>query len=454
MSANAAKTDLTTGDVRAHLVRLSVPMVWGLLATISFQLADMYFLSRLGPLPLIAIGFTFPATMVVLSLIIAMGISTSSIVSRRIGAGQRDDARRMATQALMIAAMGGVLISALGLATVDPVFRAMGATDATLPLIHAFMDILYLGSAFQAVMMVGNAVLRAGGDTVSPALIMVACAVLNVVLDAGLVFGLAGLPQLGMRGAAIANVIAYFVAMLANLAVLAVRGDLVSARHLNFRGFGDTLRKFLVIALPVGLANVIQPVVTGVVIALLAGESHDAVAAYGIVARIEAFAFVVIMALAIGMGPIIGQNWGAKAFARVDRALRDAFGFVFLWSLGVAVLLIALARPVAHLFSDNDAVVHVVTLYFAIVMPSYAFGNLVNGWGSAFNAMGLPKYAFLVIVVRLVLLTLPLVWLGARLDGVMGIFLGIAVANVVAGGPGFLICRAINRKNQTEASHA
>ena len=449
----ATKTDLTTGSVRGHLIRLSLPMVWGLLATISFQLADMYFLARLGPLPLVAIGFTFPVTMAVLSLIIAMGISTSSIVSRRIGAGDRDEVMRLSTHVLMIAAIGGAAIAVIGLLTVGPVFRAMGATDATLPLIRSFMEILYLGTVFQAVMMVGNSVLRAGGDTRSPALILVACAMLNIVLDPLLIYGLYGLPRLEMRGAAIANVVSFGVAMAAGLAMLAAKGGFIARAHVNFRSFGDTLKRFLVIALPVGVANVIQPVINGVVIALLAGTGHDAVAAFGIVARIEAFAFVVIMALAIGMGPIVGQNWGAKSFARVNAALRDAFGFVFLWSVAVAVVLILLTRPIAHLFTDDEGVIRVVGLYFLIVMPSYAFGNLVNGWASAFNAMGLPKNAFLLIVIRLVGLTLPLVWLGARWHGVTGIFLGITAANVIAGGVGYGVSRSINLRQQAVISY-
>ena len=349
MGHDRLKGDLTTGRVTSHLVRLTVPMIWGLLAIISFQLADMYFIAKLGPLPLVAIGFTFPVTMVILSLIIAMGISTSSIVSRQIGTGGGDSVQRLSTHALMIAGIAGILFAVIGIATIDPVFRAMGANDSVLPLIRQFMVILYAGTAFQAVMMVGNSILRASGDTLSPALILMTCAILNIMLDPVLIFGLFGCPRLEMRGAAIANVIAFIIAMAGALYVLGIRNRFVARAHLNFAGFKDTLKRFLIIAVPVGIANIIQPLVNAFIIALLAQAGHANVAAYGIVARVEAFAFVVIMALAIGMGPIIGQNWGARQFDRVNRTLRDAFGFVFLWSMGVAVVLAVFARPVAGL---------------------------------------------------------------------------------------------------------
>ncbi len=425
--------DLTQGSVNGHLVRLSVPMVWGLLAMISFQLADMYFLSLLGTKPLAAVGFTLPATMVVLSLTIAMGISASSIVSRQIGGGNRDGVERLSTHALMIAGMAGIVVSVMGLFLIDPVFRAMGAEEDILPLIRDFMSVYYSGSVFLTLLMVGNAILRASGDSVAPALILVSCAVINVILDPLLIFGLFGLPRMEMKGAALANVLSCFIAMLGGLYIMACRNRVLVRHHLNFRQFRDSLKRFAIIAVPVGIANILQPLTNGAITGLLAKEGHETVAAYGIASRVEAFAFVIIMALAIGMGPVIGQNWGAGLYNRVNATLKSAFLFVTGWSLFVALILALLGHGIARLFTSEPEVLRYAVLYFWIVPVSYAFGNLVNGWGSAFNAMGLPRKAFMLIVVRLFALTLPFAWIGAWLWGAPGLFAGIAAANAASG---------------------
>ncbi len=457
----ALKGDLTQGSVGRLLVRLTIPMVWGLLAMISFQLADMYFIARLGTQPLIAIGFTFPVTMFVLSLTIAMGIATSSLVARTIGEGRRDEARRLATQALMIAAGTGAVLSVAGIATIGPVFGAMGAGPDTLPLIRHFMTVLYIGAAFQAVQTVGNFIMRAEGDARSPALILTVAALVNLVLDPALIFGLFGLPRLEIQGAALANVLSYMVATFVSLFILAARKRSVTLAYLNANGLGDTARRFSAIAIPVGIANVIQPVANAVITGLLASagplsagpaSSHAAVAAFGIAARVEAFAFIIIMALASALGPIIGQNWGAKAFARVNATLKHAFAFAILWSLFVAVLLALFGRSIAGLFTTEPDVLHACLLYFWIVPASYAFGNLVNGWSSAFNAMGLPKNAFMLIVVRTLVLTLPLAWIGHRLAGTAGVFAGIALANVIAGAGGTLVCWRLARELEQETA--
>ena len=441
----ANKGDLTTGPVRGHLVRLSVPMIWGLLAIISFQLVDIYFISLLGTPQLIAIGFTFPVTMVLFSLTIAMGIATSSIVSRQIGSGDREQVTRLATHCLLIAGMAGILLALAGIALIDPVFRALGADEASLPMIHRFMAIWYAGSIFTTLPMVGNSILRSMGDTRSPALIMTLTALLNAALDPLLIFGLYGFPRLEIAGAAVSTVFSYMLATIASTYILYARRKVVSTRYFNFNAFGDSLKRFLVIALPVGLANIMQPVSNGILIGMLAGFGHEGVAAYGIVGRVEAFAFITIMALATGMAPIIGQNWGAGRIDRVRETLTNAFGFAILWSLGVAIILMLFDRAIIGLFTDDPAVARVATLYFWIVPITYMLGNLVQGWSSAFNAMGRPERSFLLITVRLFALMLPLAFLGSHLDGVRGIFLGIAAANLIAGAGAHFYSRRLVR---------
>jgi putative MATE family efflux protein len=451
---HAMKGDLTVGPVPALLVRMTVPMIWGLFALISLQLADMYFISRIGTEPLIAIGFTFPVTMIILSLSVAMGIATSSLVSRRIGEGDRDGARRMATHAVIIAAIAGLLITAVGIPSMDLLFRSMGADGAVLAGIKDFMTVCYAGSVFMTVLMVGNAALRATGDTTSPALILVGCAVINVILDPILIFGFAGLPPLGLQGAAIANLISTALAAMAGLYVLTMRRGLVVREHCNFKAFGESLAKFLVIALPVGIANIMQPAVSTALTGMMARFGHEGVAAYGIAARIEAFAFIIIMALATGMGPIIGQNWGAGKPERVRETLKAAFTFVIAWSLLISLFLILFGQYIAQRFTSEPDVIRTAMMYFWVVSSTYAFGNLVNGWASAFNAMGMPEKSFAMILARLLLVTLPLAAIGAHFYGTFGIFAGVAAANIICGISTHVICWRIMRRQEQNLAQA
>lgn len=156
-------------------------------------------------------------------------------------------------------------------------------------------------------------------------------------------------------------------------------------------------------------------------------------AAFGVASRIEAFAFIILMALSVGMAPIIGQNWGAGRLHRTVETLKLTISFNILWSLAVALILMLFAQPLAALFSQDQKIIGYTILFFWIVPISYIFSNLINGWGSAFNAIGKPQRSFTMIVLKMIVLTLPCVWLGSLWLGVKGVFIAIAAVNTAAG---------------------
>jgi Na+-driven multidrug efflux pump len=176
-----------------------------------------------------------------------------------------------------------------------------------------------------------------------------------------------------------------------------------------------------------------QPVTNGILITILAFFSHASVAAYGVAIRVEAFAFIVIMALATGMAPVIGQNIGAEQYDRMRLSLRIAMRFAVGWSLFVAVVLALFAAPIAGIFTDDAEIARVIQLYFLIVPVSYVLGNLVPGWASAFNAMGMPGQTVMMLFIKMFVLMIPLGALGAWLNGATGLFCGIATSNILSG---------------------
>lgn len=433
MSQNLRNRDLTQGDIRQHLVRLSVPMIWGIMAIISFQLADTFFIGMLGTEKLAAISFTFPVTMTYFSINLGFSIAMSSVASRLIGQGQPENVRRVVTHGLLLVFLLGIIIAGAGILFHDPLFKALGAKPEMLPLIDDFMAIWFAGAALTALPMVGNAAMRAGGETMTPAKIMMGAALLNFILDPVLIFGLFGFPRLELQGAAITTVFSSALAAFAGLYILYRRDMLLTLKNMHWADFGNSCKRLLTIALPAGIANALPPITNGIIVGLLAQAGAEAVAAYGVITRVEAFAFVVLMALAVGMSPLIGQNWGAGNFARVKTTINTALVFSIIFSLVTAILLGVLGQPIASLFSDDNIVIYYTALYFVIVPVTYVFGNLVAGWGSAFNSIGKPHLAFMVIFVKSILLQAVFAFIGFHFGGVKGIYCGIASALVIAG---------------------
>lgn len=432
-SAHHGKGDLTTGPITGHLIRLSVPMIWGILAIVSFQLVDTWYISMLGTLELTAMAFTFPVTYILFSLVLAQGIAASSVLARLIGKGNISRVRRVATHSILFAFLSGIVFAVVGLLITDPLFTMMGATPEMMPIIRDYMHIWFAGSVFLTIPMVGNSGIRATGDSLTPAIIMTTAAVLNAAIAPVLVFGLFGFPRLEVQGAALATLLANIGTTIAALYVLYYKKRLISRRPRHFALFKDSIKKLLVVAIPVTIAMLIQPIAGMVITGLLAQQGASAVAAFGIANRVEAFMFVIIMALASGMAPIIGQNWGARRFDRVHETLYKAIKFSVGWSLAVAVVLGVFAEPIARAFTTDPQVLHDTKLYFWIIPATYALGNLVQGWSSAFNAMGMARQSFVMVAIKLLVLTIPAAMLGAHLFGVVGIFGALALVNIITG---------------------
>lgn len=438
--------NLTQGPLGAHLVKLAGPMTWGIMMIISFQLVDTFYVAQLGTEALAALTFTFPVTFFIFSFIMGFSIAMSSVASRLIGGGDEDLVRRVTTHGLLLVFALGVLLSVLGYNFMDEIFRAMGAHEELIPHIHDYMSIWFFGAITITLPMVSNSAMRATGDAITPAFIMTIVALINVVLDPLLIFGLFGFPRLELQGAAIATVFANAIAMLTGLYIVYAKKHMISLHYLaDLHAFGNSAKRLLFIALPAGITNSIQPVVNAFVITLLATNGPEVVAAFGITSRIEAFAFVILMGLSVGMGPIIGQNFGAKNHARVKETLFLAIRFSILWSLCVAVILALGGASIAGIFSYDEAVIKTATLFFWIVPFSYIFSNLLRGWASAFNAMGKPQISFAMVIFEMIALMLPAVWIGHIYGGATGIFIAIAAVNTIAGAASHLTGRYVLR---------
>ena len=154
---------LTEGPVTRHLVRLTLPMIMGMLSMTIFHLTDTYFIGQLGKNELAAISFTFPVIMVLNSIALGLGVGASSVISRTIGEGNSMKVRRLATDALFLAVIIVAFVVAAGELTIYPLFRLLGAPEDILPLTAAYMRIWYIGVVFVVVPMTGNHIIRATG---------------------------------------------------------------------------------------------------------------------------------------------------------------------------------------------------------------------------------------------------------------------------------------------------
>ena len=432
------RAKLAEGPVGRTLLKLALPMLGGTFAMTAFHLADTYFVSRLGTRELAAMSFTFPVVMTVASIAMGLGMGAASVVSRVIGEGDHHKVRRLTTDSLVLSVLIVVAFSVAGLMTISPLFRLLGASEDILPLIRQYMMVWYATIAFVIVPMVGNGLIRAAGDTVFPSLIMIAAAVLNCLLDPILIFGLFGLPRLGLLGAAVATAVSRGVTFFAALAVLHFRFRMLDASRPAPAAIWLSWRRVLHVGAPTALTNLLRPLSLGIITRLVASFGEAAVAAFGAGARVERFAFLVPMALGVSQVPFIGQNWGAGRPDRVALCRRYSNRFALLWGLVCLGLFLLLAHPIARSFSNEAAVIDTLVLYLLILPLGYGMQEVHRYACFAFNAIGEPRSSVLLNVLRVAGLLVPGAFIGASLAGITGLFCGMAAAEILAGAAALL----------------
>ncbi|CAM2977680.1 MATE family efflux transporter [Vibrio rarus] len=446
------KHGLLTAPIDKVLRQMTLPMVFGIVAILMFNLVDTFFISLLGTDALAAISFTFPVTFAINCITMGIGMGLSTHIGRFLGQNLPEQAARFASHGILLAIVLVSLASYAGLHSIDPLFTRLGAETKLLPLIDQYMSIWYLTIPLLVIPMSGNAAIRASGDTKTPAKIMICAGIVNGILDPLFIFGIGPFPQLGIQGAAIASGISWFVAMIGAFYFLVTRVKLLAPPKPK-QLFSDW-KCILQIGTPAALSSALNPISAAILMMMLAAHGTAAVAAYGAAQRIESLLLIVLMALTSVLTPFMAQNLGAKNPHRSLKALFMCIRFSLTFQLLIFIMMVPLSAPIARLFSQEESVRHLLWLYLICVPVSYGFQGVIMLLVSSLNAMHKPILAFIWSCLRLFVFTLPCAWIGSQWFGITGLFLGVALGNILGGIAGYVYALKLRHLSVNEISPA
>lgn len=440
------KKDLTQGSIVKKLVQLTLPMMLGIISMVAFNLIDTFYVGQLGKTELAALSFTFPVIMVIFSFIQGLGIGATALIAKSIGKKDRDKAARETTDSIALTLLITGFFVMIGLLTLEPTFRLLGADANTAPLVEEYMRIWYFALFFVSVPFVGNSAIRATGDARTPAYIMLFAVVINAILDPILIFGYLGAPAMGLKGAAIATAISRALTMVLSFYILIRREKLITFVIPTIEVLTGCWKSILHIAIPSGLARLVVPIATGIITGLLASYGEYAVAAFGIGSRIEFLASSILSGLSASIGPFVGQNFGSGHLGRVKEAVNISIRFSFIWGLIAWGLLVLFAKPIASIFNDNVEVLEAVQWYLWIVPAGFGLQGILSIINSQLNTIGKPLQASMIIVAQMLVLGIPAIFLGKQIAGIQGIFIALACTYVVGGVISLIVNNQIMKK--------
>jgi len=422
---------LSEGSIQQSLIRMTTPMIIGMFMLFTFSLIDTLFISFLGTKALTAISFTFPVTFTIMSLAIGLGIGASAVVGKYLGRLEYEKAKEASTVSSYISLLLATILVCICWFFMDNIFRLMGASEMLMPSIREYMVIWLPGSILIVCIMTGNSLLRACGDTKTPSILMAMAGFLNAVLDPVLIFGFGPIPALGIQGAAWATVIAWGIGYFYLIYLLVIKRELISRSLPSRPVMLSSGKEMLRIGAPAAGANMMTPLAAGIMTAIAASFGDSTVAAFGVGARLEPIATLIVLAMSSSLPPLISQNFGAGKVDRVAEAYRISIKFILGWQLLVYGGLAFGAEIIATTFSNDPEVIQAIKLFLWILPLSYGLQGIIILTNSSLNAMHRPMSALYLSAMRFFVFYVPLAYFGSQLFGLIGFFAGAFCGNLL-----------------------
>ncbi|MBN2795697.1 MAG: MATE family efflux transporter [Clostridia bacterium] len=416
------RADLTQGSVIKILTDLTIPMIFGILGIVAFNLADTYFVGKLGTSEMAALTFTFPVVLVLNSITLGLGVGASAVISKAVGEKNHALIKRLSTDSLSLGILFAIIAMIFGYLTITPLFTALGANGEALQHIKSYMYVWYAGVPFIVIPMIGNSAIRALGDTKTPSYVMMISAGLNIIFDPIMIFGIGFIPGFGVKGAAIATVCSRSLTFLVAFYILAFREHVIDLKLVSIKTILKSWGQILFIGLPTAFSKIILPIGLGIITKLIASYGQDVIAGYGIATRIEYFALTLINALTAVIPVYIGQNFGAKKYERIYQGIHVSEYFSIASGIFIYGMLFFSAPFLAKLFSEQKTVQEMVVLYLRIVPLGYTVQGIHMVINGSLNALHQPLKAAIMNIIQMFVIYVPLSVLLSPKLGIKSIF--------------------------------
>lgn len=409
-------------------------MLAGTLAMSGYNIADTYFIGKLGENPLAAVGFTMPVAMFAGCIFHGLGTGMMTLVAHALGGDRRERAASITTAGYLLTILLTAILATIGIFTITPVFNLLGAAPELHKMIHEYMVVWYLGAPLAVIGMAGNSILITAADTKRASFMMIFGMVINVMLDPLLIFGWGIVPALGIFGGALATVLSQGISSLLILFLIWKKHRLISRIPVDFRFIGKVWKMVLRVAIPSIFGMLLMPIGSAVVTKAISGFGVAAVAGANAAARLEGVAFLVPMALGMSMMPMVGQNYGAKRFDRINQCRRFAMRFALIYELTLAVFIFLFAEQISNIFcSESPEGAKIMAIYLRIIPFGFGFLETHRYSGFVFTGCNRPAASAWLSAFRILGCLIPFTLIAAIYGNIYWIFAARLAADVLSG---------------------
>lgn len=423
-------TALGTENIGKLLMQYAVPAIIAMTASSLYNMVDSIFIGHgVGPMAISGLALTFPLMNLAAAFGSLVGVGASTLISVKLGQKDYQTAQRVLGNVLVLNILLGVAFTVVVMPFLDPILYFFGGSDETVPYARDYMEVILLGNAVTHLYLGLNSVLRSAGHPQKAMYATIATVVINTILDPLFIYGLG----MGIRGAAVATILAQIIALVWQLKLFSDRSELL---HFH-KGIFRLKRKIVFDSLAIGMSPFLMNVAACFIVILinqgLKRHGGDlAIGAFGIVNRLVYVVVMIVMGLNQGMQPIAGYNYGARLYPRVTKVLKLTIVYAtIVTTVGFAVGM-AIPRVVVGIFTSDAELINLSARGLRIIIMFFPIIGFQMVTANFFQSIGMAGKAIFLSLSRQLLILLPCLLILPRFWGAEGVWYSMPVSDFLA----------------------
>lgn len=408
---NVKENKMGTMPVNKLLISMALPMMISMLVQAMYNIVDSMYVSRISEDALTAVSLAFPIQQLMIALGAGMGVGVNAVLSKALGEKDFEKANKAAENGIFLSVISFVVFFFVGLFAVDPFYMSQTTDPEILQAGHDYLTVICCASIGMYMQFIFERLMQSTGRTVYSMITQTLGAVINIVLDPILIFGMFGMPEMGVRGAAVATVIGQIIGAVVGYILNVTKNHDI---RISFKGFRPDLGMIKVIYV-VGVPSIIMQAVGSVMNyamnQILIGFTSTATAVFGAYYKLQSFIFMPVFGLTNGMIPIIAFNYGAGNRSRVVKTIKSsAILAVCIMATGLMVMQI-FPTQLLSIFNASEHMLSIGVVALRLISLSFVFAGYCIIMGSVFQALGNGVYSMIISIVRQMVVLLPVAYL-------------------------------------------
>lgn len=420
--------------VNKLLLNMSLPMMASMLVQALYNIVDSIFVAKLSENALTAVSLAFPIQTLIIAIGVGTGVGANALLAKQLGEKKYERVNKTAMNGILLSLIYYILFVIMGFVVVRPFYESQ-VTAADVEILEMGVDYLFIvcvGSLGLCLQLIGEKLLQATGKTVHSMIAQGLGAIINIILDPILIFGMFGLPKMGVAGAALATVIGQMAGGVLVMYFNLAKNKEITFSWKNLKPDMDTIGKIYKVGLPSIIMQSIGSVMTYSMNLILIGFTSTATAVFGVYFKLQSFFFMPVLGLNNGLVPIIAYNYGAGKRSRMIKTAKCSYVYAFcLLFLGFLAFEL-IPAPLFGMFDASPEMIEIGVPALRIIGIHFLIAWYCIITGSIFQALGNGMYSMIVSIARQLVVLIPAAYLLAKFGGLQAVWWSFPIAELMS----------------------